>query len=632
MLFRNLFRIHCNRLLLTLPLTVLMIILISTTTALSAGEENTPLDHSAEIEWIKAMDTPMHPAPNPRPDLQPTGRDTDWQAMIDAVWGSGRTAAEQTAIFQDFITTLDTQYALFRNRDVDLVGLADLYLAEVQGGVSKGRFHAIMNKMCVALQNGHTSLKNTDVYYTTPEPGVPLLIGHRYMNHPFFGACLTTGDSGIFAYEVVENHPLGLEVGDVILGYDGQPWAELYNELLDAELPIGGGGWLTSDASFEYGWDTAAGSNWHLFETIDILKFSSGEVQHLPTSLMVDPGVDLSVTCTDQLNTEIPRPSNPEWTTWGVLETGNSRVGFIWCDGWIDDVDAAFGQACLEMVNNPDLDGLIIDFRSNFGGNMTLSNTGLSHLFNSTVSTVDFGVRANPYNHWFMMRNGTSSYYDIPGNPADYFDKPIAVLLGPKTISSGDQVAYRMIYHPMVRTFGRQTSTSFDSPIQYPMGPYEEFTGRFSKYDAGPEDSPQDYLSYLGFPVDEEVWLDPVDCRNGIDTVIQAALDWIGPSASSVPEGLTVSGSNITGIAPNPCNPRTVIKFQLDQAGPCRLDIFDVAGHLVGSREWTSLDIGAHNYVWDGKTVSGRSAASGAYMVRLTAPDKVTGSRFSLVR
>lgn len=278
---------------------------------------------------------------------------------------------------------------------MDIVGLSELYLPEVQAGVSKGRFHAILNKMCVALQNGHTSLRNSDVYFTTPEPGVPLLIGHHYMTHPYFGACLTTDDSGIFVYEVVGNHPLGLEVGDVILGYDGRPWTELYQELLDAELPIGGGGWLTSDASFEYGWPTVAGSNWHLFETIDIQKFNSGETQHLPTSLMVSPGVDLSLICTDQLNTEISRPSSSDWTTWGVLETGNSRVGFIWCDGWIENVDEAFGQACLEMVNDPSLDGLIIDFRSNFGGNMNLSNTGLSHLFNTTVQTVDFGYQAH---------------------------------------------------------------------------------------------------------------------------------------------------------------------------------------------------------------------------------------------
>lgn len=577
------------------------------------------------------MDQPTHRAPNPQPHML-SAKDTDWQAMIDATWGPGRSAAEQTSIFENFVETLDHEYALFRNRDVDIVALADNYRTEIQAGVSKGRFQAIMNKLCVAVQNGHTALTDMDIYFTTPEPGVPLLIGHRYMENYYFGACLTSGDEGIFAYEVIENHPLGLEVGDIILGYDGRPWTELYQELLDAELPVGGGGWLTSDASFDYGWDTTAGSNWHLFETIDIQKYGSGEVQHLPTSLMAGSGADLTLICTDQINTAIPRPAAPDWATWGVLDTGHSQVGFIWCDGWIDDVETAFGQACLDMVNDPDLDGLIIDFRSNFGGHMGLSNTGLSHLFNSTVATVDFGYRLYPGNHHFMTRSGSGSYYDIPGNPANYFDKPIAVLLGPKTISSGDQVALRMTYHPMARTFGRQTSTSFDSPVEYPLGQYEELYARFSKYDAGPAPYSQQYLSYIGFPVDEEVWLKPADCRNGIDTVIQAALDWIAPDLSSAPGDEDRLGSRFTSIAPNPCNPRTVIKFRVDTAGPCRVEIFDIAGRLVGSQEWLSLDAGHHDFPWDGRLNSGKAAASGAYMVRLTAPDQVARSRFTLVR
>ncbi len=38
--------------------------------------------------------------------------------------------------------------ASLAGRDVDLVGLYTPYLAEIEGGVSKGRFHAIMSKMC----------------------------------------------------------------------------------------------------------------------------------------------------------------------------------------------------------------------------------------------------------------------------------------------------------------------------------------------------------------------------------------------------------------------------------------------------------------------------------------------------
>ncbi len=631
-MFQEPFQVLGIRVPFTVSLTALAIMLFTFTPALSGDIEAATPDHSAEIEWIKMMNAPTHPAPNPRPDLRPSGKDTDWQAMIDAVWGPGRIAAEQSSIFDNFITALDQEYALFRNRDVDLVGLATPHVSEIQGGVSKGRFQGIMTKMCVALQNGHTSFRNGDVVNTTPEPGVPLLIGHRYLTNPYFGACLTTGDVGIFAYEVVENHPLGLEVGDVILGYDGRPWDELYHELLEAELPVGGGGWLTSDASYDYGWATAAGSNWHLFETIDILKFDSGQTEHLPTSLMVNSGVDLSVYCADQLNEYIDHPASPDWVNWGVLERGASRIGFIIVEAWIEYVEAAWWQACWEMVTDPELDGLIIDFRNNIGGNMYLSNAGLSLLFEETVQTVSFGYRINPHNHWYMSRFNDSSFYDIPGDPTEYFDKPIAVLLGPKTISSGDQVALRMTYHPMVRTFGRPTSASFDSPVGYELNQYEEFSARYSKYDAGRAETPQDYLSYLGFPVDEEIWLDPADCRQGIDTVIEAAIAWIGPDVNAVPENEAPVGSAIVGISPNPCNPRTVVKFKIQTAGPCRLDVIDLAGHLIWSEDWTHLDVGNHEYLWDGKTASGRHAASGAYMVRLTAPDLVTGSRLTLVR
>lgn len=86
------------------------------------------------------------------------------------------------------------------------------------------------------------------------------------------------------------------------------------------------------------------------------------------------------------------------------------------------------------------------------------------------------------------------------------------------------------------------------------------------------------------------------------------------------------------GGSQHPSNPRTVIQFQLNQAGPCQLDIYDVSGRLVGTQQWTTLEAGSHNFVWNGSLASGQAAASGVYMVKLTAPDKVVGSRFTLVR
>ena len=60
----------------------------------------------------------------------------------------------------------------------------------------------------------------------------------------------------------IEDHPLGLEPGDRVLGYDGVPWKKLYKELLSYELPVK---WLfygSIKESDEHTWMTAAGENW----------------------------------------------------------------------------------------------------------------------------------------------------------------------------------------------------------------------------------------------------------------------------------------------------------------------------------------------------------------------------------
>jgi hypothetical protein len=553
--------------------------------------------------------------------------------MIDAVWGPGLPGPVQQGIMLGWMTKLEQEFACFINHDVDVQGNFLEFLPEVGSGVSKGRFHAIMTHLTMQLQNGHTSFSDREVSWTQPEPGVPLLVGHQYMTTYLFGACLTTDDEGnAWVYEVVDNHPLGLEVGDIILGYEGIPWEDLLQKLMEAQLPVSQG-WLTSDASYEYGWATAVGNNWHLFDTIDIQKFRTGQVVNLPTEPLVNPAVDLAIYCSDQINDQMERPTDPEWVTWDVLEDGESRIGFIWSEAWIGQAQNAWEQACQAMVEDPDLDGLIIDFRNNIGGNMYMSNYGLSHLFDAEILTIEFAVRPLPEEHLVLMRTGGAQYMAIPGNPNDYFDKPIAVLLGPKTISSGDFVAQRMTYHPEVRTFGRQTSCTFDSPVGYQVpGFSEDFAARFSQYNSGRVELPDDYLSSLGFPVDQEVWLDPVDAFHRRDSVIEAAKDWIRMGGNDRSDGKADQGSQILSSAPNPANPRTVISFSVSRGGPCEMKIYDVAGRRVMTRSWTHLEKGLHTFAWEGTDANGRGVSSGPYFAELEAPDRKDRTRITLLK
>ncbi len=53
--------------------------------------------------------------------------------------------------------------------------------------------------------------------------------------------------------------------------------------------------------------------------------------------------------------------------------------------------------------------------------------------------------------------------FTIPGEPATYYDEPIAVLTGPGAVSNGDWELLRMGFHPMVRTFGKASNGAFTS-------------------------------------------------------------------------------------------------------------------------------------------------------------------------
>ncbi len=78
--------------------------------------------------------------------------------------------------------------------------------------------------------------------------------------------------------------------------------------------------------------------------------------------------------------------------------------------------------------------------------------------------------------------------------------------------------------------------------------------------------------------------------------------------------------SRLTGAAPNPFNPRTVIAFEIAQRGPCRVTLHDLQGRVVRTLVTGDLEPGRHEAVWDGLDEGGRRVASGVYMARLQAP------------
>jgi len=84
---------------------------------------------------------------------------------------------------------------------------------------------------------------------------------------------------------------------------------------------------------------------------------------------------------------------------------------------------------------------------------------------------------------------------------------------------------------------------------------------------------------------------------------------------------------------PNPFNPQTTITYELAQASPVRLEIFDIAGgrvRLLSPLHFAAT--GTHRVLWDGRDDLGRALPSGVYLVRMEAAGHRDSRKVHLLR
>jgi PKD repeat protein len=458
----------------------------------------------------------------------------DWRAAIDSVWGDGLPTEEKMEIGGRTWEEIDQRFGAFMNLDVNIDSLAALWEAEISAGVSRGRFAAILNHFSLALMDAHTVIADVGVTWGTyPRPGVPLFVVSTARDNSRFGACLTPlPDSTLLVYRALPNHRLGLEPGDLVLGYDGIPWKKLYKELLEAQLPIRlNYVWGSHPESFTHTMLQSAGLNWHLFDTIDIVKYGTGDTLHLSTApLQYQSG---EIWGNEQLpvpGVEMPNFWTEDYVTWGIVE--GTQIGYIYIASWSWEqqhrISEQFYEAIYDFMFNYETEGMIIDMRLNYGGTMEEAHDGYSLLFNTTERRVSFDMRGDPNDRHDMIPHPThrAERFIIHGDPDTYYDRPIAVLTGPNAVSNGDWESLRTQFHPMVRTFGKSSCGAF-TPSDYPDLGHPSFYMTKANGSGYLIDG-HIYLAHTGVEVDEEVWLTREDAARGIDTVVEAAIAWIG--------------------------------------------------------------------------------------------------------
>ena len=461
----------------------------------------------------------------------------DRRQAIDTTWGAGLSTADKLALFDKFWQYADGKFAAFQGIVVDWTALRAQYRTEIAAGVSRGRFAGIMNHLSLALRDSHTQALDEPVnIFSVPQPGVPLLALSAW-TFDTAGVCETALEDGsALVYSAIPGHPLGLEPGDRILGYDGRPYRDLYQQLLSEEVPLWPLWWGSSPSSFDHSFVMAAAMNWHLFDTMDIAKHSSGQVVHVPTSLM--PGVIWYGFCSEQMDIAgVPKPPdffNYEFVSSGIV--AGTRIGYIYVWGWLGNAEQDFAQAVNELTQVQHVDSLIIDFRFNNGGFVHAPLRGLGELSTHPAPTIGYDGRKDGGDHLKMKSVFPPSGYklDFAGDGKrvkTYYGGPIAVLVGPGAVSAGDLSSLWATFLPRVRTFGKSTSAAFTHPTQPALGTSLDldpdwFTkvGETNAYRVG---APQDYLAHGEFPVDQLVWLTPDDVAVGKDTVVEAAMNWL---------------------------------------------------------------------------------------------------------
>ncbi|MDQ7798390.1 MAG: M28 family peptidase [Candidatus Edwardsbacteria bacterium] len=82
--------------------------------------------------------------------------------------------------------------------------------------------------------------------------------------------------------------------------------------------------------------------------------------------------------------------------------------------------------------------------------------------------------------------------------------------------------------------------------------------------------------------------------------------------------------------APNPLNNKTTIKYQLPQAGPVKLSVYNIAGQLVKTLVSGDQPAGSYTLNWDRKDNHNKPVSAGVYIYHLSAGDN-TQSRKMIV-
>jgi len=441
---------------------------------------------------------------------------------VDLFWGPAPDLETRMYVFDEIWETLAEEYPGFTVSELDWDEVRSTYRPQMELATSYGRFYAVLSHMVAELRDSRVFISSDyicgQLHYHPRQAERPPFF-HLWDKTSVIGACATSmPDDRLLVYSTEAGNPAGLEPGDFILGYDGRTWRQNL-EIIDREqMPVCGLN-RTVDSAYDYNRMNVAVNNAHLFQSMEVLKKGASSPESINTDRLI--GYESDFICSDQVGVDAVDPPYTSFSdlsyspdaSWGILSGTNI--------GYICNFNSSYLYTAVEKLL--DTDGLIIDQRLSWGSSSF--GAALSMLFNETHDQViGYVKRLNEDDYFKVNFEGVewrNLLADVDKNT--FYDHPIAVLQGTKAASGGDEFPYYMSLHPYARRFGRVTNGGFLADEGTWVGEGINFTyaGRQAI------GSDLNFLQEDDVTPEEQVWLDPDDVANGIDTVVEAALAWI---------------------------------------------------------------------------------------------------------
>jgi C-terminal processing protease CtpA/Prc len=160
--------------------------------------------------------------------------------------------------------------------------------------------------------------------------------------------------------------------------------------------------------------------------------------------------------------------------SWGVID--GTRIGYIYATGWDTRSSEEFAAAIDQLTQVQRVEALVIDFRLNTGGLVFGPTVGLAKLFEHPTGTMGWETRKRPRDHFkmttFLPPGALKADFNLFTGLRDegFYAGPIAVLVGPGTVSAGDFGALWARFLPRSRLFGKTTAMGAGLPTQAALG------------------------------------------------------------------------------------------------------------------------------------------------------------------